>query len=259
MEKDTTKEVEEIREEEKANTENEEPNMSEVVKGFRTVKLSRYGEVVLYRPNFYVVEGGDKLASAAKRRMLLDDKEPMPTESELKKIYERRGDWTEADEARMDFLSKNIIQIIREQRAGVDDRLGVWIPEDRKDIAKARDKVLAAGEDNEAELEVYSKLRNEYLAAVRDEHGKLRDTHQELFSGTIDAFANYERQLYYCVKCFKREVGGEPVWEDLDALKNEDMYIMQEAMTAASKFWAGLDNEEMESFFDALQGGEISG
>lgn len=240
----------------KAEIDLEAPQISEIIKGSREVDLKKYGKVILYRPSFSIVEAGDRISSSIRLKLLKDKDNVLPTEKELRDEYAKRGVWTEEDDEKIKTLREKIILMVRERRELLDSPLfesvGKWI-DSSDDEAKNLFGEFIVDRENEKTFKSYFKILENRLLKFRKEHRKTVDQYNELFSGTIESFANFERQLFYCTVCYKTPEGAY-VWNDVDSLRKEELAVFEQAVSVAMKYFGGVDSEELTYFFDALLG-----
>lgn len=234
------------------------PNTQEVIRGFRMVDLPKYGEVKLVRPGYWMIEEADRAVGVLKRKMLLDKDNKLASEVELRREYEERGIWTKKDETEYEDLRRKIVAIDREQKVGAAQlaALGIWVDENDTEIRRLIEAVYAASEDPEdlqVAYQAYSQIRNKRYADICARFVDLKQQRDQLFTSTVESVVEYERQLILCARCYTKD--DKPVWPSADALKHEeDIEAFNSAMNNASRFWAGIDSEEWDSFFDALRG-----
>jgi hypothetical protein len=240
---DSQEKIEEIKEIE---TELAAPSITEVILGYKVVDLGIKGLVHLHRPSFYVLEGADKVFASAKLKLLKDRVQELPIENELKKLYAERGVWSPEDETRQAFYRDKLVLIAKE------------IFSERQSIPY---EGAGAWDENIPGLEAYlgnstaeyMDYRTNKCAEYRHEYNILRDTYNELFSNTIESFANYDKQVYLAVNCYKNP-NGTYVWATTEDLKNDDLGVFSTAVTECSKYLSGLDSNELNFFYEFLAG-----
>jgi hypothetical protein len=246
-----------IEEIEKAEEEAKVPSMEEAIKGYRELSLGKYGNVRLHRPTQFIIDAADRIIAGMRFTMLKG--KDIPTESELKKLYKEREAWTPEMESEMNALSTKILMLAKEIR---DQKLGnnlltkgVWI--DLSDVTanEAFGKLNTMREEDDGyqdAMAIYKLERQNCFKIAQGRYSELRNIYNELFSNTIETFMNYERQLYYCIRCFKYE-DGKYLWDSVDAFK-EDIEVFFVALQEAINFWNDLGSEEASYFFEVMQG-----
>jgi hypothetical protein len=250
--------MERIEEIEKAEEEIRIPSNEEAIKGYRILILDGYGEVRLSRPTQFVVDSADRMLAGLRFKMLKD--KDIPTEHELKVLYKERVEWTPELEEEMNKLSTRVLMLAKEIR---DSKLGyntltrgVWVETDEEaNQLLGKLDVLSTDTDTYTETyAAYKALRLKCLKEAQVRYEELRTVYNELFSSTIESFMNYERQLFYCTRCYK--LNDKYIWDSVEAFKEDNVFFV--ALQEAVRFWSELGSEESSYFFDVLQGVQIS-
>lgn len=255
--------MEEVRNEiaEKAELIEATPSVEEVIKGYKEFESKTHGKLRIYRPSFLIAESGDKIEAHTKAKLIRDKDHYYMLADQLKKEYVERGLWDEEKEAKMSFYWKQIILIKNEQYNELAseykmESAGSWIEDkdqDLKDACKEAYMTINGEYPDLSIIKKYKDLRAEKMAFYRKEYKQLQSISTEFYNHSIEAFANYEKHAYFCVMCVKTE-NDTPVWNSVEELKQEEPEVFQEIIYQLMKFYSGIDREEMQGFFDALQG-----
>ena len=172
------------------------------------------------------------------------------TQSQIEKILEERGIWTDKEQKRYDEKTTMIDTLIEQMRKikASQDKIALQMAHDPHASRKKLQNKLDALDKERLDLE------NKYNI-LWEQRQKLDSIRSNMLLNSIETLVQSEKLRFWAMKlvCYNKPP-YRPFWADRDAFDNESAVVINQVIGKANLFWNGVD----EAFFAELPEGATS-